>query len=179
MIRECEAEAALHIFEQAFDLTDEEKEAVLRQRLAIWTRSNSIDGSLLESWSDFQRIHFASEWADDSIMYHSTELGSNSIDRSLLQSWSDSQRLRFASEWADDSIMMPTERAECQTGDGKRPVDEESMEYPAKRPRAEEYFAVKSVKQVNVRKFRTTGTDFFFYFILLVKVKCSNMPLNV
>jgi hypothetical protein len=58
MIRECEAEAALHIFEQAFDLTDEEKEAILRQRLAIWTRSNSIDGSLLESWSDFQRLHF-------------------------------------------------------------------------------------------------------------------------
>ena len=136
MIRECEAEASLDIFEQAFDLTDEEKEAVLRQRLAIWTRSNSID-------------------------------------RSMLESWSDSQRLRFASEWADDSIMMPTEPAECQTGEGKRPVDEESMESPAKRPRAEECFAVKSVKQVNVRKFRTTGTDFFFYFILLVKVKCS------
>ena len=61
----------------------------------------------------------------------------------------------------------------------KRPVDEESMESAAKRPIAEEYFTVKSVKQVNVRKFRTTGTDFFFYFILLVKVKCSNMPLNV
>ena len=40
MIRECETEAALDISEQAFDLTDEEKEAVLRQRLAIWTRSN-------------------------------------------------------------------------------------------------------------------------------------------
>ena len=129
MIRECEAEAALDIFEQAFDLTDEEKEAVLRQRLAIWTRSNSID-------------------------------------RSLLESWSDSQRLRFASKWADDSIMMPTEPAECQT-EGKRPVDEESMESAAKRPRAEEYFTVKSVKQVNVRKFRTTGTDLSFILYYL------------
>jgi hypothetical protein len=146
------------------NLTDEEKEAVLRQRLAIWTWSNSIDRSLLESLSDSQRLRFAGEWADDSIMMP-TEPGSNSIDHSLLESWSDSQRLRFASEWADDSIMMPTEQAECQTGEGKRPVGEQSIESPAKRPRAEEYFAVKSVKHVNVRKFRTTGTDFFLFYI--------------
>ena len=76
--------------------------------------------------------------------------------------------MRFANEWANDHGLCqesdaPSEVIENQTGEGKRPANDESpdtIESPAKRHSAEEYFTVKSVKQVNIRKFRTTGTDF-------------------
>jgi hypothetical protein len=128
MICECENKAALNIFEQAFELTDEEKEAISRRRIAIWTRQNEVSPSLIENWSASQRMRFTNEWAN----YHG-----------LCQE-SDA----------------PSEVIESQTGEGKRPANDDTIESPAKRHNAEEYFTVKSVKQVNIRKFCTTGTDF-------------------
>ena len=65
MICECENEAALNIFEQAFKLTDEEKEAISRRRIAICTWQNEVSPSLIENWSASQRMRFANEWAND------------------------------------------------------------------------------------------------------------------
>ena len=65
MICECENEAALNIFEQAFELTDEKKEAISWRRIAIWTWQNEVSPSLIENWSASQRIRFAHEWAND------------------------------------------------------------------------------------------------------------------
>ena len=64
MICECEKEVALNIFEPAFELTDEEKEAISRRRIAIWTWKNEVSPSLIENWSASQRIRFANEWTN-------------------------------------------------------------------------------------------------------------------
>ena len=46
MICECENEAALNIFVQAFELTNEMKEAISLRRIAIWTWQNEVSPSL-------------------------------------------------------------------------------------------------------------------------------------
>jgi hypothetical protein len=112
MICGCENEAALNIFEQAFELTDEKKEAISWRRIAIWTWQNEVSPS--------QRIRFANEWANDHGLCEESD--------------------------------APSEVIESQTGEGKRPADDDTIELPPKRHSAEEYFTVKSVKQVNIRK---------------------------
>ena len=102
MICECGNEADLNIFEQAFELTDEEKEAISRRRIAIWTWQNEVSPSLIENWSA-------------------------------------SERMRFANEWVNDH----GEVIESQTGEGKRPADDDAIESTPKRHSAEEYFPVK------------------------------------
>ena len=129
MICECENEAALNIFEQSFELMDEEKEAISRRRIAIWTWQNEVNPSLIENWSASQWMRFANEWAND---------------HGLCQEF-------------DAPI---SEVIESQTGEGKCPANDDTIESPPKRNSAEEYFTVKSVKQVNIWKFRTTGTNF-------------------
>jgi hypothetical protein len=100
MICECENEAALNIFEQAFELTDEEKEAISRRRIAIWTWKNEASPSLMENWSASQRMRFANEWADDHGICEESD--------------------------------APGEVIESQTGEGKRPADDDAIESPPK-----------------------------------------------
>ena len=100
MICECENEAALNIFEQAFELTDEEKEAISRRRISIWTWQNEVSPSLIQNWSVSQRIHFANKWTNDHGLCEESDARSEVI--------------------------------ESQTGEGKRPADDGTIESPPK-----------------------------------------------
>jgi hypothetical protein len=79
-ICECENEAALNIFEQAFELTDEETEAISRRRIAIWTWKNEVSPSLMENWSASKRIRFANEWANDHGLCEESDVPSEVIE---------------------------------------------------------------------------------------------------
>ena len=49
---------------------------------------------------------------------------------------------------------------ESQLGEGSKSKRVSDSESPSKRHKPEEYFTIKSAKQVNVRKFKITGTDY-------------------
>jgi hypothetical protein len=100
-------------------------------------------------------------------MHHRPTVYGQDCSPSLIESWPASQQICFANEWTNDHGLYeesdaPSEVIESQTGEGKRLVDDDTIELPPKRHSAEAYFTVKLVKQVNIRKFRTTGTDFNF-----------------
>jgi hypothetical protein len=79
-----------------------------------------------------------------------------------MDNWTDDQRRLFNEDWANDDglyeeLEQLPELSDNQRGEGiKR--KHASDDVPSKRQRPEEYFSIKSEKQVNVRKFRTTGT---------------------
>ena len=56
------------------------------------------------------------------------------------------------------------EALESQLGEGSTSKRVSDSESPSKRHKPEEYFTIKSAKQVNVRKFKTTGTDYTVQF---------------
>ncbi|CAB4040225.1 Hypothetical predicted protein [Paramuricea clavata] len=78
-----------------------------------------------------------------------------------MDNWTEDQRRQFNEDWANDDGLCELEQlpepSENQIGKGSEDV-------PSKRQRSEEYFSIKSVKQVNVRKFKTTGTDYNVQF---------------
>jgi hypothetical protein len=135
LIKACETESELDFLQESFMLTDEQKEAVLQQRIIFWTNAMAediarenpvgvVDG-FMDNWTDDQRRLFNEDWANDDGLY---------------------EELEQLPELSDD-----------QMGEGSK-RKHASDDVPSKRQRPEEYFSIKSAKQVNVRKFRTTGT---------------------
>jgi hypothetical protein len=64
---------------------------------------------------------------------------------------------------AEEQPEIP-EALESQVGEGNKRRRCNNTESSPKRLKPEDYFTIKSVKQVNVRKFRTTGTDYTVQF---------------
>jgi hypothetical protein len=85
-----------------------------------------------------------------------------------MDNWTEDQRRLFNEDWANDDGLCELEQlpepSENQMGEGSK-RKHASDDVPLKRQRPEEYFTIKSVKQVNVRKFRTTGTQTVFIFL--------------
>ena len=91
-----------------------------------------------------------------------------------MDSWSSEEKRQFNEDWANDDFLCWDDEAQQphfhadepldnQVGDGgKRKLSD--SESPSKHQKSEEYFTVKSVKQVNVRKFKTTYTDYAVQF---------------
>jgi hypothetical protein len=83
------------------------------------------------------------------------------VDPDMMANWTDDQRRLFNEDWANDDGLCELEQlpepSENQIGEGSK-RKHASDDVPSKRQRPEEYFSIKSVKQVNVRKFKTTGT---------------------
>jgi hypothetical protein len=79
----------------------------------------------------------------------------------FMDNWTEDQRRLFNEDWANDEGLCELEQLpeppENQMGEGSK-RKHASDDVPSKRQRPEEYFTIKSAKQVNVRKFRTTGT---------------------
>ncbi|CAB4006596.1 Hypothetical predicted protein [Paramuricea clavata] len=86
----------------------------------------------------------------------------------FMDNWTEDQRRLFNEDWANDEglceeLEQLPEPSENQMGEGSK-QKHASDDVPSKRQRPEEYFTIKSVKQVNVRKFWTTGTDYTVRF---------------
>ncbi|CAB4017782.1 Hypothetical predicted protein [Paramuricea clavata] len=142
LIKACEAESELDFLqESSFMLTDEQKEAVLQQRIIFWTNAMAED------------------------IKRENPVG---VVNGFMDNWTEDQRRLFNEDWANDDglceeLEQLPEPPENQKGEGSK-RKHASDDVPLKRQRPEEYFNIKSVKQVNVRKFRTTGTDYTVQF---------------
>jgi hypothetical protein len=122
-------------------LTEEQKEAVLQQRIIFWTNAMAED------------------------IARENPIG---VVDGFMDNWTEDQRRLFIADWENDDGLCELEQLpeppENQTGEGSK-RKHASGDVPSKRQRPEEYFTIKSAKQVNVRKFRTTGTQtVFLYF---------------
>ena len=86
----------------------------------------------------------------------------------FMDNWTMDRRRLFSGDWAnDDGLCEPEqlpEPSENQMGEGSK-RKRASDDVPLKRQRPVEYFTIKWAKQVNVRKFRTTGTQTVFIFL--------------
>ena len=140
LIKACEAESELDFLRESFALTEEQKEAVLQQRIIFWTNAMAED------------------------IERENPVG---VDPDMMANWTDEQRSQFIADWANDEGLCELEQLpeppENQMGEGSK-RKHASDDAPSKRQRPEEYFTIKSAKQVNVRKFRTTGTNCFYIF---------------
>lgn len=94
-----------------------------------------------------ERIHVACPWA-----IWKTQC----IVRFSLVCLRVSQAIRFARNWVDDSGLCGASRA----GEGQAKVVDEQECGPATKPhQGDDYFTVKSAREVKVRKFRRKGTN--------------------
>jgi hypothetical protein len=94
-----------------------------------------------------------------------------------MDNWTEDQRRLFNEDWANDDglceeLEQLPEPPENQIGEGNK-RKHASDDASSKRQRSEEYFNIKSVKQVNVRKFRTTGTQTVFIFLSVTSATCG------
>ncbi|CAB4032171.1 Hypothetical predicted protein [Paramuricea clavata] len=140
LIKSCEAESELDFLMESFMLTDDQKEAVLQQRIIFWTNAMA---------EDIERKNPVG------VVY------------GFMDNWTEYQRRQFNEDWAKDEGLCELEQLpqppENQMGKGSK-RKHVSDDIPSKRQRPEEYFTIKSAKKVNVRKFRTTGTDYTVQF---------------
>ena len=134
LIRACETESELDFLQESLVLTEEQKEAIFQQRIIFWTNAMAED------------------------IARENPVG---IVDGFMDNWTEDQRRQFNEDWENDEGLCELEQfpepLENQMGEGNK-RKHASDDVPLKRLRPEEYFTIKSVKQVNVRKFRTTGT---------------------
>ena len=101
-----------------------------------------------------------------------------------MDNWSNQEKCQFNEDWAnndflcwDDEARQPNSPAdeplENQVGEGSKRNHASNAESPSKRHKSEEYFMVKSVKHINVRKFKPTGTDYAGISSLQWSALCS------
>jgi hypothetical protein len=71
----CEAESELDFLQESFVLTEEQKEAVLQQRIIFWTNAMAEDiarenpvgvvHGFMDNWTEYQRSQFIADWEND------------------------------------------------------------------------------------------------------------------
>ena len=77
-----------------------------------------------------------------------------------MASWAEMQRCRFIADWHNDKGLLDID-SQPQEGEGTKRSHENEPETSTKRRKDDDYFTVKSAKQIKVRKFNTTGTDLY------------------
>ena len=80
----------------------------------------------------------------------------------LSDSWTLKQRRSFLMEWNDDEPFRAVMDSEpvVQSGRGEKRAADETGEGTSEQVSESNYFTVTNVKQVKVKMFRTTGTDY-------------------
>ena len=87
--KSCETESALEFWEQSFVLTEEQKRAVLQQKVILWTnamteeiqRETETPAGVLEysitNWIDDKRRQFNEDWNNDNFLCPDEEFPSD------------------------------------------------------------------------------------------------------
>ena len=146
-INACETESELDFLQESFVLTDEQKETVLQQRIIIWT--NAIADNI-EHGNAF-----------NGLMASRTEnIQQETVFDDRMANWTEEQRSKFIADWTNDEGLVDFD-SQPQEGHGMKRPHENEPETSNKRQKDENYFTIKSAKQVSVRKFNTTGTSFY------------------
>ena len=78
-----------------------------------------------------------------------------------MANWTEEQCSRFVDDWNNDKGLVVFD-SQPQEGHGMKQPHKNMPESSNKHKKAEEYFTIKSAKQVNVRKFNTTGTNLWY-----------------
>jgi hypothetical protein len=95
-----------------------------------------------------------------------TENEQQGLVANLSDSWTPEQRHSFLVEWNDDEPFRAVVNSEpvVQSGRGEKRSADESGEGTSEQVSESNYFTVMKAKQVRVKKFRTTGTDYTVRF---------------
>ena len=88
------------------------------------------------------------------------------LTANLSDSWTPEQRRDFLVEWNDDEPLQVLLNSEplVQSGRGEKRSFDEVNEGTSEQVSENNYFTVMKAKQVRVKKFRTTGTDYTVRF---------------
>ena len=112
-------------------------------------------------------------------MERGLEIERHGVCPELLTSWTEQQREWFIGDWHDDSFLTGMEdstmevfesldelleETAIQTGEGSRKRPAEASASQSKKSKTVPLFTIKSVKQVMVKKFKTTGLDYRVQF---------------
>jgi hypothetical protein len=137
-ILECETSDELAALEGLYVLSEYEQGLVYKRRIEIVSR--------LLKWGMENEQH--------------------GLTANLSDSWTPEQRRNFLREWNDDGPLMAVMNSEpvIQSGRGEKRSASESGEGTSEQVSDSNYFTVTSVKQVKMKKFRTTGTDYTVRF---------------
>ena len=147
LIKACETESELDFLQESLVLTNEQKEAVLQQRITIWTNAMADD---IEQGNVF-----------DGLMTNRTEnVQQGTVFGDLMANWTEEQRSRFIADWTNDDGLVDFD-SQPQEGHGMKRPHENEPETSNKRQKDDDYFTIKSAKQVRVCKFNTTGTNLY------------------
>ena len=169
VIKGCTLIEEIEVLECIFDFDERQKEAAFNQRIVIWSNNlvrdleietRGIYPELFNGWSTEERDLFNADWNDDSFL-----AGLESVNPPLtpevmpewFNDWDDNSFLDDLSEIMPDAI---------QTGEGnrKRPATPTMEPTQSKKSKTVPLFTIKSVKQVKVKKFKTTGIDYKIQF---------------
>ena len=80
---------------------------------------------------------------------------------------------------SDQPDSPSSEPMENQVGEGSKRKSANDIASSPKRMKPEDYFTIKSAKQINVRKFNTTGTDYTVQIHALNIHAVSNVMLSL
>ena len=151
MIKSCTTVEEIELLEWLFDFDERHREAALWHRIILWSKN----------------------------MERGLEIERHGVFPELLKSWTEQQREWFINDWHDDSFLTgmedPTmevfepldellEETAIQTGEGSRKRPFEASASQSKKSKTVPLFTIKSVKQVKVKKFKTTGLDYRVQF---------------
>ena len=85
LIKACETESELDFLQESFVLTDEQKEAVLQQRIIIWTNAMADD---IEHGNAF----------DGLVASRTENVQQETVFDDLMANWTEEQRSRFIAD---------------------------------------------------------------------------------
>ena len=137
LIKACESESELDFLQESFILTDEQKDAILQKRIV--QQGDDFNTFVANRMEDIQQEHVF----DD-----------------LMANWTETQRCRFIADWDNNEGLLNID-SQPQKGHGMKRPHENEPETSTKRRKDDDYFTIKSAKQVKVRKFNTTGTNLY------------------
>ena len=129
-------------------------------------------------WSEEERLSFQNDWNDDSFLADLEMHTTHDVPPNHIQNGLEEERLSFENDWNndwnDDSFLIGLEEPATPDvlsdtihigeGSSKRPADLVDGTTTSKIPKTVPLFTIKSVKQVKVKKFKTTGLDYKIQF---------------
>ena len=144
----------VELIEGFFQLNDSEKNAAFYRKLAILYKgleedlsddNREIHPDLYNGWSAEEREAFERDWQDDSFTAHLPPTPESSVEL----------------DWPKSNSV--TEQSQLnQLGEEKRKLDHAGE--TSNRLKLDEYFIIRTGKQINVRKFKTSGMFHGFVF---------------
>jgi hypothetical protein len=126
--------------------------------------------------AELENLYVLNEYEQGLVYERRIEIGTENEQQGLVanlsDSWTPEQRRNFLAEWDDDEPfqMMLNEETlqrstdELQSGRGEKRSIDEVNEGTSEQVSESNYFTVMKAKQVRVKKFRTTGTDYTVRF---------------